>query len=61
MKIKSGAPRLKEVLANPSYKNADTAPLMQQLKVGYRDAFSRAKSLKDGMPFLNSPSEFTGI
>lgn len=48
VKIKAGAPKLKEILANPSYKNADTAPLLSQLKVGFKDAFSRAKSLKDG-------------
>lgn len=48
VKIKTGAPKLKEILANPSYKNADTAPLMQQLKNGFRDAFARAKALKDG-------------
>jgi hypothetical protein len=46
IKIKTGAPRFKEVLANPDYKNADTVPLLKQLKVGYQEAFARAKNLK---------------
>eukprot|EP00026_Physarum_polycephalum_P004817 Phypoly_transcript_04841.p1 GENE.Phypoly_transcript_04841~~Phypoly_transcript_04841.p1 ORF type:complete len:668 (+),score=149.10 Phypoly_transcript_04841:23-2026(+) len=48
IKIKTGAPRFKEVLADPAYKNKDTAPLLKQLKVGYQEAFARAKALKGG-------------
>lgn len=46
VKIKTGAPKFKEIIANPAYKNADTAPLIQQLKNGFRDSFARAKAIK---------------